>query len=106
MIIYRRFSKQWYWEANRKIGASDDITVVNHSTEEMVGCIWEFRIVEGTFKHNDKYIKIIMYDDCLDCLRSNAVIKALVSMKGCINLDEAEKMLQFAGIKGVIDKQK
>jgi hypothetical protein len=90
-----RLSKQWYWEANRAAGASDEIMVGLYHAEG--GCSWEFAITEHAIERGA--VRVEIFEDALKALRLPRVVEALHALEGCRSLDEAEIRLAANGIQ-------
>lgn len=81
MLVFRRFSKIF----PALYIYSDDI-IIGDENEEGDGCKWEFKIVEVDLG-NETGVQIRMFDDAVDSLKNQKIIKALTELKGCNTLD-------------------
>jgi len=104
MITFRRFSKQWYWEANKSCGARDDVNVSDDAKGD--GVNWEFLLVQHDFGGGKSGIQVRIFDDAVVALKNPKVVRAIVALKGCSTLDEAEQRLRKVGITELISKSR
>jgi hypothetical protein len=104
MLEFRRFSKQWYWDANHYNGTNDDIMVFDSSRDG--GVKWEFRITFETFTTSkDTAIRINIYEDSVKALKSEDVVTALIDLENTKTLDDVEHVLKSYGFREKIDKE-
>ena len=103
MLQFRRFSKQWYWDANRNSGCVDDIMIGNYYQDD--GCDWEFSIKEFQFRGSDSSIKLAIFSDAVLALSNPIIIKAMTALEGCKTLNEAENILIDNHIHEIIKTQ-
>jgi hypothetical protein len=103
MLSFRRFSKQWYWQSNKKIGAKDDICITSDAKDG--GVYWEFSIKQIDFSRTSRSsaLKIQIFDDAVKALRNKKVVNMLIAMEGVSTLDEAEIVLREHKFKEKID---
>ena len=105
MLTFRRFSKQWYWEANKKMGSKDNILIADSCKDG--GVVWEFEIQRVDWDINgDGALKIVMFEDAVQSLKNKKVVKSLIEIEGIEQLDNVETVLKKNGFKELISDKR
>lgn len=90
-LEFLRFSKQWYWDAHKRAGTYDNITIGSYCEDG--GCFWEFSIIE-ILLGNETTIQLKIFNDGLEGLKNPTLVKSLIGLKNCNTLDEVEEIFR------------